>query len=580
MEQLPALASTCTEVTFNADPDHEAVLSTASGRVIIVAPPGTGKTSLAVRLAAQSALTLPDHQRVLVLTFSNQARAQLEREAERVIAGPARRRIHITNYHRFFWRAVGANRAALGLPIEVRITSGARRRSLLRGSAPASRRLPTGFPLEAAAELRHPAMRPVVLLAEADLETVLAVVEREHTAGRLVFDDLAALFWTLITRYPTVGQAYRERYPIVIADEHQDASGIQDAFVRWFGGRLVLFADPMQLIHGFRGADSARLERHRSECDEEFELRTPHRWFGDPSTGQWLLGVRACLQGGPVPTKRPPNVRVRLVDPRFVHGAMLAAARIAVRAAFAQGCRTVAVLAYQNNDVDRVRDYFCRHGMFPRQLGIRHASFDRLTEIPDELPGWTDREVATKIVETLWDLVPGTAPAVRLQVLGRIKAAGVDVRGSGADARLFLLAAEHGTRSGGAGFFLGVAVGLASLRAAGRHDPARDEARLYEAAAAAGPDLEAQLAAFGRRLSIASHLAPRIERGLMTMTAHQSKGREFDGVVLYNATVADYPPEDDERRRLFYVAITRARRSWDIIAPQGQETPLLLALGS
>ena len=48
---------------------------------VIVAPPGTGKTHLSVRLAGRLADGLAAHERVLLLTFSRQARAQLEREA-------------------------------------------------------------------------------------------------------------------------------------------------------------------------------------------------------------------------------------------------------------------------------------------------------------------------------------------------------------------------------------------------------------------------------------------------------------------------------------------------------------------
>ncbi len=47
------------------------------------------------------------------------------------------------------------------------------------------------------------------------------------------------------------------------------------------------------------------------------------------------------------------------------------------------------------------------------------------------------------------------------------------------------------------------------------------------------------------------------------MTAHQAKGKEFDAVVLVNATAAHFP-DSDEGRRLFYVAITRASKAWTI----------------
>jgi superfamily II DNA or RNA helicase len=65
------------------DPDHDAVYESAETRQVVVAPPGTGKTHVAVRLAGRLTTSLALHERVLLLTFSNQARVQLEDEAAR-----------------------------------------------------------------------------------------------------------------------------------------------------------------------------------------------------------------------------------------------------------------------------------------------------------------------------------------------------------------------------------------------------------------------------------------------------------------------------------------------------------------
>jgi ATP-dependent DNA helicase RecQ len=58
------------------------------------------------------------------------------------------------------------------------------------------------------------------------------------------------------------------------------------------------------------------------------------------------------------------------------------------------------------------------------------------------------------------------------------------------------------------------------------------------------------------------------QRGLLLLTAHRSKGLEFDNVVILNGGW-DRPSEGedpDAPRRLFYVAMTRARRSLAILA--------------
>lgn len=123
-------------VELRSDSDHDAVCASEARHLLVVAPPGTGKTCLSIRLAAHLAPDLPPHARVLLLTFSNQARSQLEREAARQLAPHQRRRVEVTNYHRFFWREVLAYRRALGLPFAVDMGSRTRRlRALQRVDA-------------------------------------------------------------------------------------------------------------------------------------------------------------------------------------------------------------------------------------------------------------------------------------------------------------------------------------------------------------------------------------------------------------------------------------------------------------
>lgn len=270
------------------DDEQELALHFAGTHLVVLAPPGTGKTSLAVRLAAGAAPSLRPNEQVLLLTFSNQARGQLEREADSQLTPVVRRRVVVSNYHRLFWTTVRAYRRLLGLPVAYRVTSGAKRRAIVLGSATAAQRIPKAL-LESAAEFRDPSLRDRIDLSDTELAPILDAIAREHAAGRLIFEDFGALWTALVTSNPTIMQAFRARYPVVIADEHQDASHVQDQLVRSLATRMVIFADPMQLIHEWRGADEARLDAHIAECDQVIELRTPHRWHGEPSIGQWLL---------------------------------------------------------------------------------------------------------------------------------------------------------------------------------------------------------------------------------------------------------------------------------------------------
>jgi len=563
------------------DPAQEAVLASDEAHLLVVAPPGTGKTSLAARLAVRDAATLPPHQRVLLLTFSNQARGQLEREVARVAPPEARRMVVVTNYHSFFWAQVRAHRRALGLPDRVRLSSWGRRKALLRGASGDIAQLGRNddHVLERFAEQRHIGVAPENPLDEQATAALLECLREEHARGNLTFDDLGALFWDLIDRFPSVRRGLRARYPVVIADEHQDASSIQDALVRELGPqRRVVLGDPMQLIHGWRGADSARFDAHRGDCDHEYELATPHRWHGAPDVGAWLLAVRHRLEGANDPAPTPRGIRVRRADPGHGEAGLRAEAKYAVLEAFQAGCLSVAVLARSGEDVGKIRDYLTREGHFPRQLGSRDLFEDGL-DLAENLAAMSEREAVDRALDVVFRFMPSLPATLRRQIDGRLTATGSRKAGCGADAKRILEAMDGIFFHGPSAYFSAVVSACEASRSRGLHVPRLDEYGLYQAVVASGePGITEQLDVFSERLGALSRRSHQVERGLMTMTIHQAKGREFDAVVLLGANARHFG-DDPEAQRLFYVAITRGVSRWTIIATRGQESPLVASLG-
>ncbi len=563
---------------LRTDSDHDAVLVSDARHVLVSAPPGTGKTCLSVRVAAKWAAQLSHGERVLLLTFSNQARSQLEREAALRLPGSLRNRVEITNYHRFFWQGVSAYRRALGLPMEIDIGSRARREVALNLGPDRARLGGTNGVVESIAEHRFPEFQDARTPAPDLLERLLLAVHREQIAGRLVFDDLGALFWSLLTRYPVVDRAYRDRYPVVIADEHQDASALQDAIARRLGDRrLTVFADDMQLIHEFRGASRTRLQRHAADCGQQLSLSTPHRWHGREPVARWLLAVRERLAGRDAACPKPPECDLRITPAqRGLNGAK-PFIRAAVARAFTNGASSVAVLVRDNDRASEFQAYLCRESQYPRQIGTQ--DFEEARHDIEQLPLFQDRRAfAQHALDRVSALVPTLSAAVVDQVRRRITATGTNPRGAGPEAARLLGAFDSVFADGAGRFFNAVATALDACRASGHHLPRVEAARAIQRTAdrlAGSPaDLARALAEYSAAVLTLTHGAPRHGHGLFVMTAHQSKGKEFDAVVLADAS-ARFWPDDDESRRLFYVVVTRATRFWTIIAPDLGGSPLL-----
>jgi hypothetical protein len=517
---------------------------------------------------------------VLLLTFSNQARTQLEREAARQLTAETRQQVEVTNYHRFFWQGVLAYRRALGLPMQLDIGSRRRRsEALRRGAGDQVQALGRAEGLvESLAEHAFRDFQDHRTPADDLLQRLLRIVEEEQLAGRLVFDDLGALFWALLERFPTVEEVYRWRYPVVIADEHQDASALQDAVVRRLGGsRLVVFADPMQLIHEFRGADGARLERHMAACDEPLTLRTAHRWHGSGELARWLLAVRVRLGGEVAPCPTPAQLRIDHSDAERGFNGMKPLVKQAVSRAFADGVRTVTVLTRGNREAGELRSYLSKQGQYPRQFGTE--DFEEAREDIEQLPLVADLQaVAIRAVGRIETLVPTLPSAVLGQARSRILQGGVNLKRAGAEASVILRALEPIYSRGRSAYFESTAAAVEALADCGHHLPRVHAVRTLRVTAESlenePPDLDLALHQYADAVVAIAHSSPRVDRGLFVMTAHQAKGKEFDVVVLGDG-MERFWPDDEDHRRLFYVAITRATKSWTVIAPGGGGSPLL-----
>lgn len=148
--------------------------------------------------------------------------------------------------------------------------------------------------------------------------------------GQECYADLANRVRRLIVRSPGIADAVAERHPIIICDEHQDASSDQHAIVTLLaqaGAKVRFFGDPMQMIFSTgREREAHELQwRELVASANAFErLDTAHRWAnGSPELGAWVLEQREHLRvGGSVDLRNslPRGLRLLRADnraPRF-----------------------------------------------------------------------------------------------------------------------------------------------------------------------------------------------------------------------------------------------------------------------
>lgn len=255
--------------------------------MLVLAGPGTGKTTTLVESVAARIARGGDPERILVLTFSRKAAVELrDRMALRIGAARAPQ---ATTFHSFCYALVRAHQDHDLFVEPLRLLSGPEQdvtvRELLAGQ-PELERL-------GLAHVRWPDELRACLTTRGFADEVRAVIARSRELGldpgaldafarRIGRPDwrAAASFLAeyldvldlqgvldyaelvhravLLARRPDAAEALAARYDAVYVDEYQDTDPAQVRLLRALagGGRtLVAFGDPDQSIYTFRGAD-------------------------------------------------------------------------------------------------------------------------------------------------------------------------------------------------------------------------------------------------------------------------------------------------------------------------------------
>ncbi|MFE7166559.1 UvrD-helicase domain-containing protein [Streptomyces sp. NPDC057616] len=269
------------------DASQRSVVDHEAGPLLVLAGPGTGKTTTLVEAVASRIARGGDPERILVLTFSRKAAVELrDRMALRIGAARAPQ---ATTFHSYCYGLVRAHQDSDLFVEPLRLLSGPEQdvtvRELLTGQTDLERlglahvRWPDdlraclttrGFADEVRAVLarsRELGLDPGALDAFArrigrpdwraaaaflaeyldvlDLQGVLDYAELVHRA-------------VLLARRPEVAAQLAAQYDAVFVDEYQDTDAAQVRLLHALAGdgrTLVAFGDPDQSIYAFRGAD-------------------------------------------------------------------------------------------------------------------------------------------------------------------------------------------------------------------------------------------------------------------------------------------------------------------------------------
>jgi len=593
------------------NPEQRAAVEHAEGPVLVVAGAGSGKTRvLSARVAYLLAHGVPP-EGVLAFTFTNRAAREMR---ERIVGalGEVAERVWIGTFHgtgvRILRREARAGHVD-GVSPEFVIYDREDQESVLREAVQAlglpEGALRTGEVLGRISDAKNALVSVAEMerLAVSPHERRIAECYRRYqqalrAQGALDFDDLIAEVVRLLRDRPDVAERYQRRFHHVLVDEYQDTNHAQFRLVQSLAqghGNLFVVGDDDQSIYGWRGADLANVLEFEQTFPGATVIRLEQNYR---STANILRAANAVIannrdrKGKRLWCEREDGKRLRFVlaadeldEARKVRGFLQERQRRGER------LDTCAVL-YRTNAQSRALETELR------QHGIRY-------EIVGGISFYARREVK----DLLSYLRLAANPADRVAFwrvwntprrgLGEALRARLEARDAERPLEaLRAMAAEDalkGAARGGAVAFLELVDELRARLA----EPPDALLRLVlertgylgaldESADGEGADRRANVEEL---LAAAADFAPleggegvlgflaesalltdadRLEEGadrVLLLTAHNAKGLEFPAVVVAgleeglfpHASALEEPRELEEERRLFYVALTRAR---------------------
>ncbi len=385
-------------------------------------------------------------------------------------------------------------------------------------------------------------------------------------SGRVPYARLSLHAAELLRRCPIVACMLAAMYPIIILDEHQDASENQHAIamaLRSAGSLVRAFGDPMQAIFG---EDTISWDDVCSDADQCAELAIAHRWRDDPALGEWILRARESLKRGlPLPLNDAPSaVRVTIVpggDIRYGTGNVRDYSRMIL--AFPQQC--AALLTARKINIDTLRRASSNRATVYEGSALEHL-YDAFDRIIDKIG--SPRDLALIVLDLIADTSTGLTAAHRSRIERSLGELRLDPGRQHVVAPLLAVLRKLYDRPS----LPGVAQVARELRAncpqfLRFYRPAAFQ--ILSALTSVGAEPYDQL-----QEAVSIHKAVTHRPLFAVGTVHRTKGIEYDHVLVFNVSETHFP-NDVYGRRLLYIAISRCRKSLNIMIPERGRSPLV-----
>jgi len=263
-------------IDFRASLNDEqfAAVTAEPGPLLVLAGAGSGKTrTLTYRVAYLLSKGVKPWE-ILLLTFTNKAAKEMLHRVQD-LTGVEPSRFWGGTFHSIGNRALRIYGDAIGLPKNFTILDADESESLLKQVVESENKLffkdktnPKPGPLFNVLSLARNTQKSVVETVErqfqqySEIKMMLppfaaAYAKKKREQGVLDYDDLLELWLELLTKSPEVATYFAQRFKHLLVDEYQDTNTLQSQIIDTLAPhhRIMAVGDDAQCIYSWRGAD-------------------------------------------------------------------------------------------------------------------------------------------------------------------------------------------------------------------------------------------------------------------------------------------------------------------------------------
>ncbi len=297
--EAAALAEKFARYKAELNDEQFAVATASKGAALVVAGAGSGKTRAITYRVAYLIEQGVAPSRIMLATFTNRAAREMLRRVEQLAGGADVRRVWGGTFHRIANLILRRHAASIGFESNYTILDSEDARDFLSvcideaGIDTKARRFPkpevlqdiisfannTDQAINDVIPRRYPHFEPLTL---AVMRVDAIYMERKRERNVMDYDDLLLIWKRLLIEKKEIADLYAEQFEHVLVDEYQDTNKLQSEIIDLLALKhrnVMVVGDDAQSIFAWRGAEFTNIYEFPQRYPEArtFRLETNYR---------------------------------------------------------------------------------------------------------------------------------------------------------------------------------------------------------------------------------------------------------------------------------------------------------------